>query len=323
MSGGAETIAAPDTEDWRDNRAVGVSAWERFSFWCLRVVLRAHKAVWGARGLYASCKVFGTFEYLINYKHRRHVGKILDAVFGEELTPRRRRRLIRARFMRERCDKVFYLVFDSFSPEDIRRRFSITDRRLLDEGLARGKGVYLLMCHHGPTHVGGMMLSHAGFDVVVVRTPKEGALRRYMQDLWERRNPDLPKMKYLFSGDFARPIYRHFKDNAVLATALDAAWQLNPRLKTVAVEVFGQRRTFLTGTLQIAMRCDATVVQGFIIAEDDFRYRLELIGPLTDAESRDEDPQTMRSIMQRYADNIAVYARRYPDHINRLSGFLR
>ena len=68
MSGGAETIAAPDTEDWRDNRAVGVSAWERFSFWCLRVVLRAHKAVWGARGLYASCKAFGTLEYLMNYK---------------------------------------------------------------------------------------------------------------------------------------------------------------------------------------------------------------------------------------------------------------
>lgn len=296
----------------------GLGWWEWLSFSAMRRLLRLHMWFWGIGGLYASSRHFGTLEYLINYKRRRRVGQMLDVVLGENLAPSRRRQLIRDHFVRQRCDKVFYLIFDLLDREDVEARFSIVNRHLLDEGLARGKGVYTLLCHHGPHHVSGMIMSLLGYRVGGIRDPNEGAIRRYVQSLWERKYSDLPRPRVLYAGDFVRQVYRLFKDNYGLGSALDVSRKRDPRQKTCPVRIFGEQREFLTGTLQIALRCNAAVLQGFIIASDNFHYRLEFTGPMVDPDGdHAETPERLASIMQQYADNIADYARRYPDHISR------
>ena len=295
-----------------------VSAWERFCFSVMRRLVRAHTHFWGIHGLYLSARAFGTLEYLVNFKRRRRVRRMIETVLQRRLHGPDRRRLVRAHFMRERCDKVFYLIFDYFPTEEARTRFSIANRHLLDEGLAREKGVYVMLCHHGAHHVVGMLMSLSGYRVAGVRDPNEGAVRRYVQELWERRHPDVPRAKVLYSGDFTRPIYRLLKENYALGSALDVSRVRDPRLRTAPVQIFGETRNFLTGTLQIAIRSQSTVVQGVIVAEEDFRYRLELIGPMTDPETCQDTPEVLQQVLQRYADNIAEYARQYPDHVTRV-----
>lgn len=293
------------------------SLWERTSFACMRGLLRAHTAVWGWRNLYRSARFFATLEYLTNYKRRRRVGQMIDVVFGGTLSREDRNHWIREHFRRQRCDKVFYLVFDYLPTERVRECYSIVNRELIDSAIARGRGVYVMLSHFGPQHVAGMTMSALGYRVGGVRDPNEGAMRRYIQRLWDEKHPDLPRAKVLYSGNFARDIYRLFKENYALGSSLDVTRQRDATSRTVAVQVYGETRDFLTGTLQIALRCGAAVLQGFIVGEEDFRYRLELMGPMCDPDNAKESPELIAEVMQKYAENLEMYARRHPDHVMR------
>ena len=316
MSHEAKTIPVQTTTPTPTPRHAAekpITAWERFSFSCIRAFLRLHLAVWGLHGMYVSSRFFGTLEYLVDYKRRGRVKRMLQAIRGDRLTGKALRRTVREHFIRQRCDKVFYLIFDMLPDDAIRSRFSIVNQQLLDDGLARGKGVYVMLCHHGAHHVIGMLMSSFGYPASGIRAPNEGALRRFIQETWERKHPDWPRLKMLIAGEFVRPVYRLFQSNHVLGSALDAARLRDAHLKTVPITLLGQKREMLTGTLQIAIRCQAVVLQGFIISADDFNYRLELIGPMTDPDSREESPELLTAIMQRYADSIAEYVSRDPE----------
>jgi lauroyl/myristoyl acyltransferase len=170
----------------------------------------------------------------------------------------------------------------------IRARFEIVNGELLDAGLARGKGVYALLSHHGPHHITGLTMSLMGYRVAGIRDPNEGPLRTYIQSLWTKRHTELTPAKVLYTTDFVRGIYRLLRDNYALGSALDVSRVRDERLKTMPVRIYGEQREFLTGTLQIALRCRAAIVQAFIVAEDGFRYRLEFLGPMADPDRESE-----------------------------------
>ena len=291
--------------------------WEKLSFSSMRQLLRWHTQAWGVSGLYTSCRAFAAIEYAINYKRRRRVSRMLDVVLDQRPTGAERRRLIREHFMRQRCDKTFYLIFDMLSRQQVESRFSIVNRHLLDDGLAHGKGVYVLLSHHGAHHVTGMIMSLLGYRVGGIRDPNEGAMRRYVQTLWEKKHPDLPRARILYAGNFVRQVYRLFQDNYALGSALDITRRRAPWQKTCPVRIFGETRAFLTGTLRIALRCGAVVLQGFVVGDDDFNYRLELTGPMIDPDSDVQSSERIAEVMQQYADNITAYARRYPEQVSR------
>ena len=312
--------AASARESVYQDRAVRgpVNAWERFSFSFVRRVLRLHTRLWGLHGLYAACRAFGAVENLVNYKRRRRVAAMLDEVFEGQLDRRRRRQLIREHVMRQRCDKVFYLIADTLTDEQIHARFNIVNQHLLDDALAQGKGCYVMLCHLGAHYVAGLVMASMGYRVAGIRDPREGALHRYLAEMWERRHPDWPRPKILYSFTFPREIYRLFQENWAVGSALDAARVRDAKLRTAEVRIFGQVRHFLTGTLQIALRCGAPVVQGFVVAEEDFAYRLELLGPMAHPDADEETADRLQAVLQRYADNIAEYARRYPEQVSRV-----
>jgi lauroyl/myristoyl acyltransferase len=188
----------------------------------------------------------------------------------------------------------------------------------LDDALAKGRGVYIALSHHGAHHIAGLMMSLLGYKVAGVRDPREGAIRRYIQSLYERRYAEIRQGRMLYSDSFPRDIYRCFQENFVLGSALDVERERDARLKTAEVEFFSRERRFLTGTVQIALRCGAPILQGFIISDRDFRYRFELLGPLVDPQDARETPELVQRIMQRYADNVESYIRRDPAQISKL-----
>ncbi|NOX59501.1 MAG: hypothetical protein GXP29_11680, partial [Planctomycetes bacterium] len=253
----------------------------------------------------------------INHKRRKRVRRMQRVVFDEDTPKHVRSKWVREHFMRLRCDKVFYLIFDMLTQEQLDPCFEIVNQKVLDDALARGKGVYVMTSHIGSGHVIGMLLSFRGYRVSGVRTPKEGAVRRYMQQRWVEKYPDLPRITLIYTGDFVRPIYRLFKNNFVLGSSLDVSKIPDKKMRTIPVQMFGEEHPFLVGPLQIAIRCQATVLQNFAISGKGFRYRIEFLGPFTDADSKDESPEVLSRVLQTYADNIADYARKYPDHITR------
>ena len=315
-TGDAEIRATVDAASSEGPR---LTVWEYTSFTVAHAVATGLLYLLSVPGLYKFGRWFGTIEWLINFKRRRRFAEALRALLGEEEDENRRRRQVRDHFMQSRCDKLFYLVFDRMTREAAQSRLTITNQELLDDALSQGRGVYMAMSHHGPLHVLAMLLSLRGYKTAGVRDRREGALRRYIQDRFDRRYPEFQRMRVLFADSFPREIFRCLHDGFVLGSAMDISRVRDPRQRTEGVTVFGQRQYFLSGPMRIAIRCRTPVLQAFILPEPDFHYRLEIVDLLIDADEAkaENEDETVSRAMMCYAANIERYIRRFPSLVTR------
>ena len=297
-----------------------LKAWKRWSFLAVQGTLRVLAAVLTLPGLYRFGQFFGTLEFLINYKRRRRFHRALSAVLGRAPTFGERLRHTHAFFCRSRCGRMFFLVGPMLRKDRALDRLTITRRDLLDAALARGRGVYLALSHHGDHHSVGMLLWLAGYPIAGVRDRDEGPLRLFVQECAARRHPDLPLPPVLFADAFPRQIYRCLADGRLLISLMDVHTLRHDRLKTHTVRVFGVDRPFVIGPLQIALRSRAPVIQAFLIAESNFRYRLEIVDMLLDPDAiGDAGPEAaITEAVEAYAGNLETYVRQTPSLISRV-----
>jgi len=293
----------------------------RAKFAFLRWFLWAWARMFSLKGLYLLGRWFGTAEYLINYRRRERYRRELAGAFPEGLPAREVRRVTLAYFRRTRCDKLLYLVFDRLPRDKILRRVKFHGRQYVDEALRRGHGLYAMLSHHGSHHVAALLMALLGYRCAGVRDRNEGALRVYMQQRYAETFPEFAAVRMLYADSFPREIYRSFQENRVVASALDVGRVRGTTLKTCPVRVFGQQREFLTGTLQIALRCRATVAQAFVVSRPNFYFHLIVQPPLhvpDGAAPEPDNPQRIAELMQRYADGIEAHVRAHPDHLSRV-----
>lgn len=305
--------------DWSE-RAEALTWWTRTKLSVVRGFLLAWSGLFGLRGLYRFGQFFGWWEYLLDYRRRRRCNRRLRKLLGDALSPAQRRAAVLRYFRRTRCDKMIYTIFDRLPREKLMQRISFAQRERLDALQARGRGVYVAMSHFGPHHVAAMAMALLGYRLAGVRDRNEGALRRYIQDKFAATFPEFAAVKMFFADTFPREIFRCFKDQYLVASALDVGVSrvADGRLRTATVQLLGETRDFLTGPIQMAIRCKAPVIQGFVVAKPDFHYELILHDTLLTGDEGDESPEALAAVMQRYADGIAEYLRRYPCHVTKL-----
>jgi KDO2-lipid IV(A) lauroyltransferase len=295
--------------------------YSRAKFGVVRWFLWLWVRLFSLRGLYLFGRFFGTMEYLINFKRRNRCRQELRRVFPDGLPPARESRIILSFFRRTRCDKLLYLIFDKLPREKILRRIKFHGRQHIDAALARGRGVYVMLSHHGSHHVAGLLMALLGYRCAGVRDRNEGAVRLYVQEKYAQTFPEFAAIRVLYADTFPREIFRCFDDNYVVGTALDVSRVRGLQLKTCPVQIFGETREFLTGTLDIALRKRATIVQAFVVSRPNFYFRLIVNEPLfvppLDGPAPDQ-AELVPVLMQRYADGIAAHVREYPDHLSRV-----
>ncbi len=289
-----------------------LTAWQRFSLGFVHTVMAGLLGVLSLRGLWVFGRVFGTLEWLINYRRRRRFGEAMKVMLGRRPTTAERRKATREFFCRSRCDRMFYLIVDCLPVERARTLFSITNEALLKSSLARGHGVYMALSHNGPHHVAAMLFAMCGYRVAGVRDRREGPLRRYMQERIDRRHRGFERMRVLFADGYPREIFRCFEEGYVVGSAMDISRVRDPKQKMEQVTMFGQPQLFLSGPLRVAVRCGAPVLQGMLVPDTGFRYRLEILERLIDPETCGDVEAAVREAMRVYAGNIEVHLRRAP-----------
>jgi len=295
-----------------------VSTWERASFACAHAVAAALLLCLSLEGFYRFARLFGTVEWMINFKRRRRFAKALECVFGHKPARSKRRRATLEHFRQTRCDKLFYLVFDRIPRDKAMALFSIENSALLDEAVKRGRGVYVAMSHHGPHHIAGMLMALLGYKTAGVRDRREGGIRRYVQDRFDRLYPEFGRMRVLFADSYPRDIYRCFQDGYLLGSAMDVSRVRRANQKVEEVSIFGDRRVFLSGPLRVAVRCQAPVLQAFMIPDKGFRYRLDFVGMLVDPQTMEDEDKAVAEAMRVYAANVEDYLRATPALMTRV-----
>jgi len=322
-AGGAEKMPrypVPSTS-WSEPAAPDrdVSVWTRVKYMLVHGFLWAWARCFSLKGLYLFGVFFGTCEWLVNYKRRRRFYDNMRQIFGPTLenAPDWLHWACWRHFTRLRCDKLFYLIFDRLPREKILNRIRFHNKEILDQAIARNKGVYVCLSHNGSHHVLILLMALMGYRVAGVRDRNEGALRRYVQQKYEETFPEFRAIRMFFADSYPRDLYRCFRDGFILGSALDVARQRGTHLRTAKVTMFGQDREFLTGPMHIALRCGAPILQGFVVSRKNFYFRLIAKEPLVDPDTAGDDPATVQNAMQRYADNIAEHLTKYPDHISK------
>lgn len=305
--------------DWSD-RAEVLSGWTRTKLGLVRGFLMLWVRAFGLAGLYTFGQVFGWFEYVFGYKRVRRVRVRIGQIFPEGLPAAQRRAITRRYFQRTRCDKMLYTIFDRLPRNEILARLHFPNRRTLDEALTRGHGAYVAMSHYGSHHVAAMIMALLGYKLAGVRDRNEGELRRYVQSKFAETFPEFSAVRMFFADAFPRDIFRCYRDNYVVASALDVDEDRARMVRGRAcpVTLFGDERLFLTGPVQMALRCGAMVFQAFVVARKNFHYDFELCGPLIDPAVDGESPEALARAMQKYADGIAAHVREYPCHLTKI-----
>lgn len=292
--------------------------WDRVSFSFVHAMVGVMLVCMTLRGLYAFGRAFGTLEWLINYKRRRRFSRALLFILEKPPSRDERRRACRAYFMRSRCDKLFFLVLDRIGKDRALGIFSITNRELLDEAAARGKGVYIALSHHGAQHVVTMFMALCGYKVAAVRDANESGLRLFMRNRFVAKHAEYRAIRWFHADSYPREIMRALRDGYLLGSAMDVSRTRNERQKTESVVVFGQAREFLTGPLRLALKCDTPVVQAFVLPDSGFRYRLEIVGTILDPKTVADETEAVSQAVRTYAANVETYVRRYPSLISRI-----
>jgi lauroyl/myristoyl acyltransferase len=269
-------------------------------------------------GFYLVGRLFGTLEWLINFKRRRRFAAALERVLGRKPRARERRRLTREFFMRTRCDKLFYLVIDRIPPQKATTLLSIGNQAMLDDAVARGNGVYFALAHQGAHHILAMLLAVKGYKTAGVRERGEGGIRRFVQARFDRCYPEFQRMRVLFADAYPRDIYRCLKDGYLLGSALDVSRVRAPSQKTAEVTILGTKRAFLSGPLKIAIRCRAPVLQAFIVPQKAFRYRFEIVDMLIDPETIEDEDAAITRAMHAYAANVEKYLGASPSLLTKI-----
>lgn len=295
-----------------------LSFWETLSFTLAHTFLSMLLMLFSIRGLYWIGRWFGTLEWMINFKKRRRYARVLKHVLDDTSSASQRRYWTREYFMRSRCDKMFYLIFDRIPREKALSLFTIGNQEMLDQALSRGHGVHLAMSHHGPHHVAGMLMALSGYPVSAVRDRNEGGLRRFVQNRFDRLYPEFRRMKVLFADSYPREIYRFLKDGNIVGSAMDVSRVRKVHQKSEEMVVFGEKRPFMSGPLHIAYRCKATALQAFILPRSGFRYHFDIVETLIDPETTLDENAAVHQAMVKYAKNIEKYLRQTPSLITRL-----
>jgi lauroyl/myristoyl acyltransferase len=281
----------------------------------VRGFLVAWMRTFGLSGLYLLGQIFGTMEYLVDYRRRGRVRAKLREYFKDEFPSAWHRRMTQRYFMRIRCDKMFYTIMDRIPRAQLMSRIKLIHGGQIDDALAREKGVYFALCHFGSHLIAGLMMQLLGYEIAGVRDAKESHVRRYIQNKYRETFPEVARMKLFYSPSFPRALYRHLQDNGIVASLLDAERRRGDTTKTQPVTIFGETREFLIGPVQLALRCGSTIMQGFVVSRKNFYFQLVCGGALIDPDAQRDDPETVACVMQTYADGVEQFARAHPDHL--------
>src|SRR5262245_33605151 len=233
---------------------------------------------WGAR--------VGALGKAILRKRDRLAMRNLGMVFPDKSEAERRRIVDDCwkHFGRETLDGI---RMQHLSPAEINERCPIVNPEVLDEALARGRGVLLVSGHYGGWEVAGLAVMSRIRNVrTVTRRLDNEYLERDLASIRERTGAEVVDRRRA-----ARPLLKALAENGTVVLLVDQA--VLPR-EGVLVPFMGIPAWTTDAPAKMALRLGSTIVFAFCIP-DGLRHRLEFETPIQIEELSDgeKDPEAL------------------------------
>ena len=177
---------------------------------------------------------------------------------------------------------------------------------LIDEGLARGKGVILVSAHFGAWDVAGVMVATHTPIHLIVETFEDPRMDSLVQE--QRRGLG---MEVIRIEKTPRQILRRLQANGTIAVAVDRPM---PAGEGVPVTFFGRVCWVPGGIAQIALKTDSAIVPGCCWYDSNFSSAYYVAaGPIILPESTGDRAADTQRLMQRMFTALEVYIKDRPE----------
>jgi KDO2-lipid IV(A) lauroyltransferase len=243
-------------------------------------------------------------------KTRAAVADNLRAIFpGESDVELRRRALLTFRAYAH--DVVDFLRALRASEEELGAvfQFKPEDAKLVDDLLARGRGIILVSGHYGNWEAGGVFLRRL-LDhplTIVAMSEASAKVNQIRRDIRERIGAETIEVRK--SLDTALQIRRHLADNRIVAMLMDR----HVGRDRVEVKLLGRRASFLRTPPLMGFLTGAPVLPCFIERICPERFVVTAGQPIVVATDLPRDVAIQRAA-QHFADQLDVHIRAHPSY---------
>lgn len=260
------------------------------------------------RAVLAAGRGAGSAAYWILRRERRIAHANLDIVFGDSMTRREKRRIVRDAF-RQFGATVFGLFWaPRLSARNINRWGYIAPESEAQFRRAResGRGFVLTVPHYGDWELLSLAMGFWGYPYMAVGADGGNqAVASFLQRIRTVSGHVLIPPQYAMLK-----LFRHLKRGGSIAMMVDA----NVRLGRggVWVDFFGLPVFNSHAAVELALRADAAILFGYVKRAPDGRWELVIEQEVEPARSGDRDAD-VRATTQRLADRCAELIRAHPE----------
>jgi len=249
----------------------------------------------------------GTLFYAILGGHRRLAMRHLELAFGDALSPRDRKRLVRRLFRNYGYGAAECLQFpkgDSFFRS---LHMAVEGREHLDWAVRKGKGCVFVTAHAGNWELLAAWLAREGYPVNVVARPARHA---HVEELL-RRHREAAGVRVFSKYASALAMVRVLRRGEGLGILSD----VDTRGEGIFVEFFGRPAFTPTGPARLAARTGAPLIVGFTAREGVRAHRIAVRPPVWVVDGKPEraDEKDIPSAVEYYTREIERWVREYPD----------
>ena len=196
-------------------------------------------------------------------------------------------------------------ILPSYSATEIVQLFEdVQGWSIVEERLARGKGLILVTGHLGNWELAGSFVAARG-------VPLEAVARRMQNPLFDRYLTETRSqigMVVVHDADAVRRTPRSLRDNRAVAFLAD---QGVLGLASTFVPFFGRPAKTPRGPAVFALRLEVPVVFGVAVRQPTGKYRL-VFEPVLVEDTGDRD-RDVDAIVARYTATLERWVRRYPE----------
>ncbi len=217
--------------------------------------------------------VCGAFLYFFDGKHRLEVYQNLKSAFGSSIGNQQIQRWTRKFFINLGLGVVEFLRMPKINPDFVHKFVTVENREIVDQALARGKGLIMMTVHSGNWELPSPAIRLFGYPCSVIYK-EQGRMHAFNKLIYQYRQKAYTACGgiHMFErGVGARQLTEALRRNEIIGMVVDQGGK-----EGEPVSFFGKQTRFSAGGVRLALATGAAICIGVIRRENGINHRLIL-----------------------------------------------
>jgi len=218
----------------------------------------------------------GWLGFIILSKDRRKARENLKSAFGDKLSEKDIRKILKTSFINLGRNAVEALHIPRLNLSNLKKYLTFEGIEHLESAFKKGRGVIVITGHLGNWELFSTSVSMIGYPVTIIaRRYSNPWINDMMKSLRSSQGTKVLVRKKGYENQIMKESLKALRENGILGLLIDQY----TRKGAVCVDFFGRLATAPAGPAIFAMRTGATVLPGCVIRKDKCKYIVKFYPP--------------------------------------------